>query len=81
MLYILIAIIVLLGHDHIPGADAMAHQVNDFIQGVPIGPQSQEPDMGPLVAAIVATPYWLLMQMLMMAGKAGQGTPKGGEEE
>ena len=81
MLFIIIAIMIFLQPRLAPGAEALGHAADEFMGGTGGVPQ----DMDPLVAAVVALPYWaavkIALSMLTAAGKAGMGGEGCGEEE
>jgi hypothetical protein len=85
MLYIIIALMIFLGHDGIPLADTLARAADEFMGGAG-APTGEMPDVDPLVAAVVALPYWvaikIALSMLSAAGNAEMGgEPKGGDKE
>lgn len=73
MLYIIVTLMVFMEHGSIPGADSLARAVGEIMGGS----TSSAQDMDPLVAAVVALPYWVAIQtvlrLLVSAGRAGQG--------
>ena len=81
MLFIIVAIMIFLQPGLVPGAEALGHAADEFMGGT----GGMQQDIDPLVAAVVALPYWaaikIALSMLTAVGKAGMGGEKGGEEE
>ncbi|MBB6243716.1 hypothetical protein [Rhodanobacter sp. MP1X3] len=78
MLFIIIAIVIFLEPKLAPGAEALGSAADEFMGGT----GGVQQDMDPLVAAVVALPYWAAVRtalsMFVAAGKAGMGgVPKG----
>lgn len=81
MLFIIIAILIFLEPELLPGAESLGRAADEFMGGA----GGVQQDMDPLVAAVVALPYWAAVKtalsMFVAAGKAGMGgEPKGGGE-
>lgn len=83
MMYIIIAIAILCGHERIPFADTLGQEVMEVLGGAPTQAMKNigEDGWDLLVAGAVAVPYWVVLQLLVAAGKAGMGGTKGPDNE
>jgi hypothetical protein len=79
MLFIIIAIVIFLEPGLVPGAESLGHAADEFMGGT----GGVQQDMDPLVAAVVALPYWaaikIALSMFIAAGNAGMGGEGRGE--
>lgn len=83
MMYIIIVIAILCGHERIPFADTLGQEVMKVMSSVPTQEMKNigEDGWDPLVAGAVAVPYWFVLQLLTAAYKAGMGGTKGPDNE